>query len=575
MCGIAGIVSSTDRELGPLLEEMLRRLQHRGPDGAGFVIGDSCEHAEDFESLDFSGKRGRFALGHVRLAITGGPEGLQPFRSGDGRLSLLHNGEIYNHRELGQQLADGVDVSTGSDSEVLLRLVEEEYDGDLAGTMGRVLPKLDGVYALAVADGQETIAVRDKIGVRQLYYCTGKQMVAFASEKKPLLALMGASADIHRLPPGHKMVFRDGGYDLERFWNPSQIRPKIRTRKRETALLAYDDAIRDAVEKRVAGRPHIGIIFSGGIDSVLIAHIVAEFGLPFTCYSAGRAGNSEDLRWAETVAERYGFPLQSKGLSVEEIERIIPDVIHSIEDHSQNQVEVAIPIYASVRMAQAAGERVLLTGQGADEIFGGYPWYARIVDREGYDRFLSRSWEDTFLLYKECLEREDKITMAHGIELRVPFLDPEVIRVAFSIAPELKIRPDGDTVLKRIHREYALALGVPEEVAFRPKKAAQHGANIQTALQEIAATRGPDAALLEHVGYDPCKTVPETLGSSSRYGFRYASKDMWNPQPDVQYYLDSEAARLGLLTGAARFHWDETQRRLDAPGKRDLEGGTS
>ncbi len=151
MCGMAGITSSNYREIGPLLREMLRAMEHSGPGGAGFVIGEYRERGRCLEELSFGGKKGHTALGHVRLAITGGAGGLQPFTSEDRRLSLLHNGEIYNYRELWDELDTGKRPFSGGDSEVLMRLVENEYRGDLAAALERVLPRLDGVYALALA----------------------------------------------------------------------------------------------------------------------------------------------------------------------------------------------------------------------------------------------------------------------------------------------------------------------------------------------------------------------------------------------------------------------------------------
>jgi asparagine synthase (glutamine-hydrolysing) len=310
----------------------------------------------------------------------------------------------------------------------------------------------------------------------------------------------------------------------------------------------------------------VGVIYSGGIDSFLIAYLVQRLGVPFTCYVAGRDRGSSDVEWAVRTAEAHGFPLEVKTLTAEDIEGMLPDVIRTIEDHSLNQVEVAIPVFAAIRMAQEAGERVVLTGQGADELFGGYPWYPTIVEREGYDNFVERSWEDTFLLYKECLEREDKIAMAHSLELRVPYLDPEVIRFAFQVAPRHKIRRGGDALAKRIHRALGVVLGVPEDIAFRSKEAAQHGANVHDAFEELATKRGYTASLLDSAGYDADASVTEKLGSSSRYGYRYGDEHLWEPLPHVQYYLDTHAARVGLMTGKAKQQLESTREKLAALG---------
>jgi asparagine synthase (glutamine-hydrolysing) len=198
---------------------------------------------------------------------------------------------------------------------------------------------------------------------------------------------------------------------------------------------------------------------------------------------------------------------------------------------------------------------VLLTGQGADELFGGYSWYPQLAAREGFDGFVDRSWEDTCLLFRECLEREDKISMAHSVELRVPYLDPEVIRVAFQVPPEWKIRPGTDPIGKRLHREYARWVGVPEEVALRVKEAAQHGANVHRTLEALAAQHAPPGDSLARAGYDPDRSVSEKLGSSSRYGYLYGDEHLWKPSARVQFYLDGVAESAGVLPPAARAQW--------------------
>jgi asparagine synthase (glutamine-hydrolysing) len=562
MCGIAGLKSLQYRELGPLLEEMLASMQHRGPDGAGFVIDGVCQRRPHLSDLELKGKRGTTALGHVRLAITGSGEGLQPFQSDDSKLSLLHNGEIYNYRTLAAGLEHDLSKATGSDSEVLLHMISEDYSGDLGKTMRRVLPKLDGVYAIAVSDGRKTIIARDKIGVRQLYYYSVSGLVAFASEKKPLMALGGKNVDIRRLLPGHMMGIEGDSIVIESFWKPAMIRRPVSISDPQKAIVEYDRVIRESIEKRIRGRSRVGIIYSGGIDSLLIAYLAKQMGVPLTCYASGRDQGASDLDWARRTAGKFDFPIETRALSIDDIEELIPSIIQDIEDQSLNQVEVAIPIYASVRMAQEAGERVILTGQGADELFGGYPWYSNIVDREGYDEFVERSWEDACLLYKECLEREDKIAMAHSIELRVPFLDPQVFEFAFSIAPDLKIRRGRDAVRKWVHREYCRWLGIPDEIAFRKKEAAQHGANVHSVFEELAVKDDLNEKLMRNIGYDPEQTVTEKLGSSSRYGFKYGSRDLWKPLPHVQFYLDCRARDLGMLSPAARVHLEKARRQL-------------
>lgn len=570
MCGIAGIVTSEEAPLGDPLQRMLKTMEHRGPDGAGYVLGESFGHARSLGELDINGDVSGVALGHVRLAITGEPSGIQPFLTNDRNISLLHNGEIYNHQELQSEFHADVRVATGSDSEVLLHMTEQEYKGDLAEAVDSVLSRVDGVYALAVSDGKQTVVARDKLGVRPLYYTAEDDLVAFSSERRALEEIGCHPGDSLRMPPGHMMVMQDGQRELRPFWTWDSLRKTPQLTNMKDAVAAYGAVIEEAIRKRVHDRDHVGIIFSGGIDSFLVAYLVDRLGIPFTCYAAGRDG-SPDAHWARRLCDTFGWDLNVSTLSSQVMECEIPEVIGVIEDQGLIQVEVALPIYAAVRAASEAGERVLLTGQGADELFGGYSWYPTIVDREGYGEFVKRSLEDTMLLYSECLEREDKIAMAHSVELRVPFLDEEVVRTAFDIAPELKIRRGGDDMGKRVHREYALSVGVPYEIAYRVKEAAQHGARVHDAIEQFALDAGFTDDALRAAGYDPIRTVREQLGSCSRYGYKYGQKDMWRAALHVQYYLDCRTVGLGLLSPSALEHWRDVRRRLTTARPQQLD----
>lgn len=563
MCGIAGIVGREASSVGRYLPELLATMRHRGPDGAGVFVGGAVFRASGLSELPVIDAPARIAMGHVRLKITGGVAGLQPIQSSDGRLTLLHNGEVYNHEEIAASLPPGDRPTTGSDSESVLRLLEREYRGDLVAAVRRVLPRLDGIYTFAITDNNTVVLVRDPIGVRQLYYLEQGDHLLFASEKKPLLHHDADGASVRRLLPGHIISVREGRRTETRFWSPHMPTAAQRYRTADAARDAYRRALLAAIQKRVARRPRVGVLFSGGVDSVLIAHLARQTGVPITCYTAGREG-APDLDWARRTADAMDFALDATTMSTEDVRTLLPDVIATIEDHSMNQVEVSLPMYASIRRAQESGERVLLTGQGADELFGGYSWYPTIVGREGYGAFEMRSWEDTFLLYKECLEREDKIAMAHSIELRVPYLDLTVIDVAFCCPPSFKIRSRHDALGKRVHRDLARDMGIPAMVADRPKEAAQHGAGIHEALAEIASAASPTEEALALSGYDTGRSVPETLGSSSRYGYRYGDPAKWKPNPVIQYYLDTVAYGVGLLPDPARWQLSRVQSRLAA-----------
>lgn len=548
MCGIAGIIHPRPAEIAPRLKELLQAIQHRGPDGAGMAVGREVRTGWTLDEVRTDGLQGTTGLGHVRLAIVGGRYGVQPFQSEDGRLLLLHNGEIYNHHELRKSLPSAINYNTKTDSEVILRLLEREYDGDLLSALRRVLPQLDGVYALAVSDGDSLLIARDPIGVRQLYLGRKGKTFAFASEKKALQAV-GLEEPLTRLQPGHLAWVRNGSWDQESFARMDLRAIRADITDIDEALDLYEKALHQAIYKRIRDRDRVGLIFSGGIDSVLLAYRLKQFGIPCTCYSAGFHG-AADLEYARAVAAELDLPVQARELGLDDIEQLLPEIMTTIEDRSLNQVEVSVPVFASVRLAAEAGERVLFTGQGADELFGGYSWYPRIVDQEGYEAFVAYEITDIEHLYRETLEREDKITMAHSIELRVPYLDLTLVRAALRMHPRLKIEPGNDRLGKRIHRQLAEKLGVSHAFAWRPKQAAQHGANVHDAIRTLAVHNGYLPERVQESGYQAKESLPEILGSSSRYGYRYGEKELWETEDHVQCYLDTLAWKTGLLSSS-------------------------
>jgi asparagine synthase (glutamine-hydrolysing) len=550
MCGIVGIVKKDDEDSIPLLHKMLESTKHRGPDGAGIVVSNTISRGETLDDLDWDNLHGSKAMGHSRLAIVGGKRGQQPFVSDDGSLILMHNGEIYNYKKLRKELEKNHDFETQTDSEALVHLLSQNYDGNLFRAVINMVPRLDGVYALAVTDGKDVVIARDLIGVKQLYWVEDETTFAFASEKKALWSI-GLRDDINRLLPGEIIRFSSKGIDRTQR-SPDFLRSKKPSIMNiEKAIKAYRKALKEAVQKRIPDLDKVGMIFSGGIDSVLIAALLKQMKVNLTCYTAGTSDCS-DIQFAEETAQQLDIPLRVKRLDSKDIADLIPKVIAYTEDRSLGQVEVAIPILASMEMAHEDSQIVVLTGQGADELFGGYPWYRRIIELDGYDEFENRMWDDLKHLYNETLEREDKISMAHGIELRVPYLDPNVIETAFSMVPELKIRSTKDTVGKFVHRALASELGIPDNIAWRPKEAAQHGAGIHNKMVSLAETHGYSDTIAETLGYEVDEFIDEVLGSSQRYGYKYDVKSRWATQEHVQMWLDNLAYEKGLLSPAER-----------------------
>ena len=477
MCSIIGFVDKRPRNIAEAMT-MLTQTRHRGPDAVGLYVDGRIAVGEGLSQVSKLPLSGRTCLGHARLDIVGGASALQPMVSCDGRLTLIHNGEIYNYRELRLLLEDHR-FQTESDSEVLLHLVEGFYQDDLARAVKQAMPLLDGMYAFAVTDGERVVLARDPVGKKPVYYVEGFPFY-FASETK---ALRKFGREVERLNPGEILVIDRNriqthqGYQIEK--------SPIRLTNMEAAIYEYGIVFDRAIDKRVSGLQEAAVLLSGGVDSTLVAKAIHNRGLEVTGYCVG-VRDAFDIQNALRAADEIGIELRTTFLDEAIVDEVLPEVIEAIELNGMVQVEAAVPMYLAARMAAEDGHKVMFSGQAADELFGGYAWYTQVVGEQGHLTLHERMWDDIFKLYQDTLEREDRMTMAHSIELRAPFLDRDLIRKAMQISPFLKVKDAGDTMRKWVHREFALRQGVPQFIAYGEKVRAQDGSAIPEIIQTLA-----------------------------------------------------------------------------------------
>ncbi|MDI9570696.1 MAG: asparagine synthetase B [Pseudomonadota bacterium] len=486
MCTISGHFSHGEPSAATDIYDMLKKMAHRGPDMHGvYLDGVVARHKTLDEFKPLLRRKCRIALGYSHLGIVGAEDLPQPYTSCDGKLTLIKSGEIYNHKALKSLLLYKHRFETASDSEIVVHLLEESYRGDLLEAVKRVIGIMDGMYAFAVTDGESVVLARDPIGKKPLYYLESGPITYFASQKK---ALWNGAEDPVRLRPGEIVCIDRTG----RSNHPGvavQI-PQIDIVDFRDAVERYKIVLVKAMQKRLAGlrQDRLGVIFSGGIDSVLIAKLLQREGKNITCYCTGTV-DSGDILAAQTVAEELGLELKTAIIDADLIQGILSEVIRNVEEGGLLQVEVAIPMYLAAKLAAEDGIRVMYTGQAADELFAGYPWYSDVLKEWGYLRLHEQLWEDLNYLYDDTLEREDKLTMSHSIELRAPYLDRDVIRTSMRISPRLKIQGCADELRKRVHRQAAVELGVPPFLAFRVKDPAQSGSGIHQIIENIARTQ--------------------------------------------------------------------------------------
>ncbi|MGD8228247.1 MAG: asparagine synthase (glutamine-hydrolyzing) [Desulfobacteraceae bacterium] len=512
MCTICGHFSRNSKIRSTDIYDMLRKMAHRGPDTHGVYLDGKVLRVEDIEELrEELFTESHIALGHSRLKIVGNEKTTQPYTSCDGKLRLIHNGEIYNYQKLKTLLYKQHKIRTTSDSEVIIHLLEETYNGNLLEAMKKITGLLDGMYAIAVTDGKSIVVVRDPIGKKPLYYINNNGTTYFASEKK---ALWNGKDTPKRLNPGDMLNIDRSGAEVQEGFHLQF--PHIDIVDFREAVKIYKEVLLAAVKKRLTGlnESRIGVIFSGGIDSVLISKLLQREGKNIICYCTGTK-DSGDIVAAHSVASDLGFELKTTIINESVVEHILPEIIRNVEESGLLQVEVAIPMYLAARLAAEDNIRVMFTGQAADELFAGYPWYNNVIAESGYLRLHEKLWEDLNFLYTDTLEREDKLTMAHSIELRAPYLDRDVIQTAMRISPRLKLEGQDDNLRKRVHRQASVELGVPPYLAFRAKDPAQSGSGIDEIIKKIAQNQG-------HTEKIDSDLVDENLkrdkGSLYRYG---------------------------------------------------------
>ena len=542
MCGIGGLISKDSTDIIPLTKTMMISMNKRGPDGTGLFVDKKVYQFESPEKIICNTSNNKLALGHIRLAIVGDKTHIQPIQSCDGKLVMEHNGEIYNYKMLKERLQKDHTFVSNTDSEVVIHLLEHYYKengfSNLLDAIKKTVADIDGIYAIAIKAQKEDkiYLVRDRLGIRPLYYGQNDDVIGFASERKGLWKI-GIREPTFSLLPGHCVILSD------KISSPIKIaEPPVSSTQTPTitnfdeAVSVYRKALYNSIKKRSQDLSRIGIIFSGGIDSVLVAKITKELVPNVTCYTSGIAG-SDDIKFSKIIADELDLDLKINELDIKDIENMLPNILNIIETTNTTQAEVSIPIYGALKLAAKDGLRVVFTGQGADELFAGYPWYVQIFAKYGTQKLREYMIQDLLLLYKETLEREDKLAMSNSIEMREPFLDSDVVRTATNIDLNLNLANKNDIFGKRVHRELAIQVGIPKYIAYREKQAAQHGAGIHGILSNIAEKNGFTKKMITRE-YIENISKREKLGSSERYGYLFDNKISWNSAPWVQLYLD-------------------------------------
>ena len=461
MCGIACIfnIKQQSPELRQKALDMAKRIRHRGPDWSGIYCGGSA------------------ILAHERLSIVDPQSGGQPLFSPDRKQILAVNGEIYNHRDIRAEFAGKYEFQTGSDCEVILALYRQ-YGVDF-------IEKLSGIFAFALYDEErdEFLIARDPIGVIPLYIgrdADGK--VYCASELK---ALEGMCDEYEPFLPGHYYWSREGKMNrwYKRDWTEyDAVKDRYTGMSDDEAYKAQVDDVRtaleDAVKRQLMSDVPYGVLLSGGLDSSVISAVAKQFAdkrvetdgkqdawwPQLHSFAVGLKG-APDLEKARLVAEHIGTVHHEINYTIQEGLDAIRDVIYYIETYDVTTVRASTPMYLLARVIKSMGIKMVLSGEGADEVFGGYLYFHKAPDARAFHEETVRKLSKLHLY--DCL-RANKSLSAWGVEGRVPFLDKEFLNVAMRLNPAVKMCP-GKEIEKKVVRDAFSSL-LPQEVAWRQKE---------------------------------------------------------------------------------------------------------
>lgn len=465
MCGIAGAWGDVNTET---VKAMMNDLTHRGPDDEGLCIHQAGQHLS-----------GQATFGHRRLSIMDPEGGMQPFQ--EGAVALISNGEFYNWQAIRKQLEPHTTFNTSSDAEVAFQLLN--HHGHDA------VPSLDGMFALAYAKDDDFILARDPIGIKPLYYSQVGDAVYFASEMKALTRL---NSPIETLEPGTVYSHKTGKH---RFYDvPFYEQTTLEAARNADAPLLTDadeaaselrETLENAVVKRLMSDVPLGAFLSGGLDSSIIAAIAKKHMGELHTFSVGLEG-SPDLAAARHVSKYLDTIHHEYVFTQDEVRAALPEIMYALESFDQDLVRSVIPTHFTARLA-AEHVKVILTGEGADELFAGYTYYKDYQDMDALQRELHRS---IGAMHNVNLQRVDRITMLHSIEGRVPFLDTTMIDLAMRIPADLKLRAhkDGQPKVEKWILRKAFTDMLPHEIVWRDKAQFDEGSGTTDMLNDLIAT---------------------------------------------------------------------------------------
>ena len=548
MCGIVGIfdIKEQSSELRKKALRMSQKIRHRGPDWSGIYCGS---HA---------------ILCHERLSIVDPQSGKQPLYSPDGKQVLAVNGEIYNHQQIRQETASEYEYQTGSDCEVILALYRAHGIN--------FLERLSGIFAFALYDEErdEYLIARDPIGVIPLYIGHDKDGKTYVASE--LKALEGFCDEYEPFLPGHYLYSREG---MMRRWYTRDWMEYDAVKDNPADIDKLRVGLQEAVKQQLMSDVPYGVLLSGGLDSSIISAIAQKYAAKrvedggqtgawwprLHSFAVGLKG-APDLEKARCVAEHIGTVHHEINYTIQEGLDAIRDVIYFTETYDVTTVRASTPMYLLARVIKSMGIKMVLSGEGADEIFGGYLYFHKAPSAQAFHEETVRKLSK--LHWYDCL-RANKSLSAWGVEGRVPFLDRDFLDIAMRLNPQAKMCP-GDVMEKKILRK-AFADMLPEEIAWRQKEQFSDGVGYSwiDTLKKITSEQVSDEQMAHAAERFPIHTPL----CKEEYFYRSIFEEHF-PSKSAALSVNQEASV--ACSTAIALEWDAAWKEMNDPSGRAVAG---
>lgn len=578
MCGFVGafdlnsgsqpINEGLKEELRNQVLEMSKKIRHRGPDWSGVYTGNNA------------------IISHERLSIVDPLSGKQPLVSDDQKIILAANGEIYNHKDIRKEFEGKYNFQTGSDCEAIIPLYKKYRE---SGNFAEMVEKLSGIFAFALYDSEKDVYLicRDEIGVIPLYQGWDKEGHYYVASE--LKALEGECVTIEEFPNGHYFYSKDEKpvrwykRDWESY-DAVKSAAKATDEKGDVINPAVIEKVKNSLESAVKAQlmsdvPY-GVLLSGGLDSSIIAAITQKFSKKrvesdskeaawwpqLHSFAIGLEG-SPDLIAAQKAADYIGTIHHEVHFTIQEALDALPDVIYHIETYDITTVRASTPMYLLARVIKSMGIKMVLSGEGSDELFGGYLYFHKAPNAQEFHEELVRKMSKLHLY--DCL-RANKSLMAWGVEGRVPFLDKDFIDIAMRLNPTDKMNikmPDGKQRMEKWIIRKAFEDMLPDSIAWRQKEQFSDGVgyNWIDTLKKMTEEKVSDAEFARRENRFPVNP-PKT---KEEYYYREIYSHLF-PSDSAAKVVPHEA---GVACSTAKaLEWDAAWKNMDEPSGRAIAG---